>query len=67
MKSVDDEVLRPSCHTLIHRILKKMRECEVENIDYEVYLNRLDLIIMNDVLDCCLKNKDSKHIARRNK
>ena len=65
MKNVDDEELRPSCHTLVHRILKKMRECEVENIDYDVYLDKSDLIEIIEVLDCCLKNKNGKYIARR--
>jgi len=58
---------KPDCHTLVHRILKKMRECEVENIDYDVYLSRSrgELIECIKILECCLDNKDSKYIARR--
>lgn len=65
MKEYDERELREDSHTLIHRILKKIRECERYNIDYDVYLNRVDFLIALDVLDCCLKNKDSKNIARK--
>ena len=65
MNESDVRELREDSHTLIHRILKKIRECEKYNIDYDVYLNRVDFLIANDILDCCLKNKDSRNIARR--
>lgn len=65
MKESDVRELREDSHTLIHRILKKIRECERYNIDYDVYLNRSDFIDAIDILDCCLKNKDSKNIARK--
>ena len=65
MKELDERELREDSHTLIHRILKKIRECERYNIDYDVYLNRSDFVDAVDILDCCLKNKDSKYIARR--
>ena len=65
MMESDRRVLREDSHTLLHKILKKIRECERYNIDYDVYLNRGDFLIALEVLDCCLKNKDNKHIARR--
>ena len=65
MKESDRRVLREDSHTLLHKILKKIRECERYNIDYDVYLNRGDFKEALDILDCCLKNKDSKYIARR--
>ena len=65
MKSNDDRILCKDSHTLIHRILNRIRECEQYNIDYDVYLNRSDFKEALDILDCCLKNKDSKYIARR--
>ena len=65
MKSNDDRILCRDSHTLIHRILNKIRECEKYNIDYDAYLNRVDFLIANDILDCCLDHKDSRNIARR--
>ena len=65
MKKSDDRKLRESSHTLIHRILNKIRECEKYNIDYDVYLNRGDFRIADEILDCCLKNKDNPKIERR--
>ena len=65
MNESDVRELREDSHTLIHRILKKIRECEKYNIDYDVYLNRVDFLIANDILDCCLEHKDSRNIARR--
>ena len=56
---------KPDCHTLVHRILKKMRECEKYSIDYDTYINRMDLVIVNEVLDCCLKHKNNPKIVRR--
>ena len=56
---------RDDAHTLVHRILKLMRECEVENIDYDEYLRRMYLTETISILECCLRNKDSKYIARR--
>lgn len=65
MMRYDERELRESSHTLIHRVLKKIRECEKYNIDYDVYLNRVDFLIANDILDCCLNNKDNPKIVRR--
>ena len=39
MMESDRRVLREDSHTLLHKILKKIRECERYNIDYDVYLN----------------------------
>ena len=70
MKKVDDRVwcdvreLDENSHTLIHRILKKIRECEVYGIDYDSYINKSDLLMTLKILDCCLDNKDSKYIER---
>ena len=61
----DTREYKPDCHTLVHRILKKMRECEKYNIDYDNYINRMDLVIVNEVLDCCLNHKDNPKITRR--
>lgn len=52
-------------HTLTHCILRKMRLCEVYGIDYDSYIDKRDLKRVIDALDCCLKNKDSKYILRR--
>lgn len=52
-------------HTLIHRILKKMRLCESYGIDYDKYIPKNDLRIVDEVLDCCLRNKDNNHILRK--
>ena len=61
----DAREFKSDCRTLTHRILKKMRECEKYNIDYDTYLNRIDLEIANEVLDCCLKHKNNPKISRR--
>ena len=65
MKEYDDGVRPDDCFTLVRRIRKMMLECERYNIDYDVYLNRSDFKEALEILDCCLKNKDSKYIARR--
>lgn len=60
----DERVFDPDSHTLIHRILNKMRECEKYNIDYDAYVDKDDLYRIIEILDCCLDNKDSKYILR---
>ena len=65
MKERDVREFEIDSHTLIHRILKKIRLCEVYGIDYDEYLPKNDLRIVDEVLDCCLRNKDSKHILRK--
>ena len=65
MDEHDTRVLEQSCHELTHIILKKIRECEVENIDVDEYIPKGDLREVISILDCCLNNKDSKYIARR--
>ena len=52
-------------HTLIHRILKKMRLCEKYGIDYDSYIDKRNLRKVIGALDCCLNNKDSKYILRK--
>ena len=64
MKSNDDRILCRDSHTLIHRILNRIRECEKYNINYDAYLNKSDFYMALDVLDCCLMNKDKKYIER---
>ena len=61
----DRRVLREDSHTLIHRILKKIRECERYNIDYDEYIDKNNLYNVLAMLDCCLEHKDSRNIARR--
>lgn len=65
LKMVDDRILEPSVPILLHRIRDRIRECEKYNIDYESYVDKRDLEIMIDTLDCCISHKDSKHIIRR--
>ena len=65
MKQNDDRVLDTSCHELVHHILKRIRECEVENIDIDDYIPKQDLREIISILDCCLQHKDSKYISRR--
>ena len=52
-------------HSLTHLILKKMRLCEKYGIDYDKYVDKSDLRTVIDILDCCLRNKDSKYILRK--
>ena len=60
----DTHELEESSHTLVHRILKLIRECEVYGIDYDSYIDKLWLQEVIEILDCCIKNKDSKYIER---
>ena len=62
---VDVRELDVSVRDYIHRILNKIRECEKYSIDYDAYLDKNDFQIILGVLDCCLDNKDSKYILRR--
>ena len=65
VKIIDAREFKDDSHTLVHRILKKMRECEKYDIDYDSYIPRRDLLDIIEILDCCLKHKDSKYIDRR--
>lgn len=65
MNDYDVREFEISSHELVHIILKKIRECEIENIDVDEYIPKNDLRIVIDVLDCCLRNKNSRYIARR--
>ena len=65
MNDNDVREFETSSHELVHIILKKIRECEIENIDVDEYIPKNDLRIVIDVLDCCLRNKNSRYIARR--
>lgn len=64
VKLNDTRVFEEDTHSLIHQILKKIRECEKYNINIDPYMNKDDLRISLEILDCCLKNKDSKYIER---
>lgn len=61
----DTRVLEPSSHYLVHKIMKRMRECEKYNIDYDEYLYKRDFEDAIEILDCCLRNKDNPKIKRR--
>ena len=65
MKMNDDRTFEPSVQYLLHKIRDRIRECEKYNIDYESYVDKRDLEIMIDTLDCCISHKDSKYIIRR--
>ena len=61
----DIRELPVSSHELIRRILKRIRECEKHNIDYDHYINDTELRCIIDILDCCLENKNNPNIKRR--
>ena len=65
MKKYDDGVRPEDCFTLVRRIRKRMLECELYNIDYDEYLDKDKFYDVLRMLDCCLKNKDSRNIARK--
>lgn len=65
MEFKDEREFEMDSHTLTHCILRKMRLCEVYGIDYNEYIPKNDLREVIEILDCCLKHKDSKHILRR--
>ena len=54
-----------SSHEIIHRILKKIRECEKYGLDYDAYIPKHELTVVLEILECCLDNKDSPNIKRR--
>jgi len=49
----------------IHRILKRIRECEKLGIDYEEYIDKSCFQTLLEILDCCLENKDNPNLKRR--
>ena len=61
----DIRELPVNSHELIRRILKRIRECEKHNIDYDHYINDDGLRCIIDILDCCLENKNNPNIKRR--
>ena len=65
MEQYDERELKPSTWDLIREIKAKIRECEKYRIDYESYVDNDYLYWVIDTLDCCIKNKDSKNIIRR--
>ena len=60
----DIRELDTSTSDLITRIRYRMRECEKYGIDYEAYIEKDYLKEIISILDCCLRNKDNKHIKR---
>ena len=62
----DIRELPVSSHELLLRILKRIRECEKHNIDYDSYIPSDDLRIIIGILDCCLDNKDNPNIKKKN-
>ena len=64
MKMVDDRTFESSVQYLLHKIRDRIRECEKYNIDYEAYVDKRYLESVVDVLDCCIRHKDSKYIER---
>lgn len=64
MKKYDDRVLQRDSYALIQRIKRQLLECQKHDIDYDAYVDRDDLYRIIEVLDCCLKNKDSRNIRR---
>lgn len=65
MNDIDVREFEPDSHTLIHRLLNKIRECEKYNIDVDSYLDKREFIVSIEILNCCLNHKDSKYISRR--
>ena len=61
---VDARVFKTPTMDYIRKIKNLIRECEKYDIDYDVFINRGELKEMISILECCLKHKDSKHIAR---
>lgn len=64
---VDDRKINPSFWDHIRKIKQLARECEKHNIDIDVYVDSIEFDGIIGILDCCLKNKDNRNIARRNK
>ena len=64
MKRCDDRQLSDKSYDILHRIKRKMIECEKANVDYDEYVPVCNLKEVEEILDCCLKKKDSKWIAR---
>lgn len=64
MKKYDDRELSNNVYVLVHRIKRRILECERNNIDYDSYVDKDCLYSVLNVLDCCLEHKDSKYIER---
>ena len=61
----DNRELDEPLYRTLWRIRILMRECEKYNIDYDAYVDKSQLYIILDQLDCCIDNKDNKNIKKK--
>ena len=60
----DVRELEEPVRTTLNRIKHRIRQCEKEHIDYEVYVDKDCLKIVLEQLDCCIRNKDNPNIKK---
>lgn len=61
---VDARVFKTPTMDYIRKIKNLIRECEKYDVDYDTYIDRNELKIMIEQLECCIRHKDSRYIAR---